>query len=69
MPLNHVAVVLWLVAIGLLLHRTASPLPALRRARRPALAILLFVLLYGAPLLALVLRLRRRVECWIERDG
>jgi lactate permease len=45
MPLNHVAVVLWLVAGGLLLHRTKSPGPALWRARRPALAILLFVLL------------------------
>jgi len=45
LPLNHVAAVLWLVAGDLLLHRAASPGPALRRARRPALAILPFVLL------------------------
>ncbi len=45
LPLTHVAVVIWLVAGGLLLARRIPPGPSLRRARRPALAILSFVVL------------------------
>ena len=48
LPLTHVAVVLWLVAGGLLLGRRdglARTHEALRRARRPAIALLLYVLL------------------------
>ncbi len=47
-PLTHVAVVLWLVALALLLRRrngAALGRQALRRAVRPALAMLLYVLL------------------------
>ena len=46
-PLTHVAVVLWLVALGLLWRGGALDRagPALARARRPALAMLLYVLL------------------------
>lgn len=46
-PLTHVAVVLWVVALGLLLARGRLPAAAgaLARARRPALTMLLFVLL------------------------
>jgi lactate permease len=46
--LTHVAVVLWLVAGALLLRRAdggAAAAAALRRARRPALAMLLYVIL------------------------
>ncbi|MBU8537600.1 L-lactate permease [Falsiroseomonas tokyonensis] len=47
-PITHVAVVLWLVAGGLMLHR-AEPLArgrtALARGLRPALAMLLYVVL------------------------
>ncbi|MDO9709563.1 L-lactate permease [Paracraurococcus lichenis] len=48
LPLSHVAVVLWLVAGALLLARRdglARAGAALRRARRPAIALLLYVLL------------------------
>ncbi|RAI58538.1 L-lactate permease [Roseicella frigidaeris] len=48
LPLTHVAVVLWLVSGGLLLARRDGPAraaAALRRAARPALALLLYVLL------------------------
>ncbi|MCW3477155.1 L-lactate permease [Limobrevibacterium gyesilva] len=48
LPLNHAMAALWLVALALLLRR-ANPagvaLGALRRAQRPALALLMFVLL------------------------
>jgi lactate permease len=46
-PLTHVAVVLWLVALGLLWRggTLARVAPALARARRPAVAMLLYVLL------------------------
>jgi lactate permease len=47
-PVTHVAVVLWLVALGLLtLHADGGSraAAALRRARRPAAAMLLYVLL------------------------
>ena len=45
LPLTHVAVALWAVAGLFLLLGRVSPGPALRRARRPALAILCFVVL------------------------
>ena len=45
LPLTHVAAVIWLVALLLLLLRRISPLASLRRARRPMLAILSFVVL------------------------
>ena len=47
-PITHVAVVLWVVAGGLLLARRdgrARAVAALRRAQRPAAAMLLYVLL------------------------
>jgi lactate permease len=49
-PVTHVAVVLWLVAVALLLLRGRAEAPAraaaaLRRAARPALAMLLYVVL------------------------
>ncbi len=47
-PITHVAVVLWVVAGGLLLARAdgaARAMAALRRAQRPALAMLLYVTL------------------------
>jgi lactate permease len=47
-PLTHVAVVLWIVAIGLLAMQAdgrSRAAMALRRARRPAAAMLLYVLL------------------------
>lgn len=47
-PVTHVAVVLWLVSGGLLLARADGParaLAALRRAQRPAMAMLLYVTL------------------------
>lgn len=47
-PVTHVAVVLWIVAGGLLLARAdgaARGLAALKRAQRPALAMLLYVTL------------------------
>ena len=46
-PLTHVAVVLWLVALGLMAARgrLAGAAPALQRAARPALAMLLYVVL------------------------
>ncbi len=45
LPLTHVAAVLWLVAVAVLVLRRRSPMAALRRARKPMLAILCFVVL------------------------
>ena len=67
LPLTHVAVVLWLVAGGLLLRQRAPvrrAAVALRRAARPALAMLLYVvlgrLLAGSGAAAALARRRRR---------
>ena len=45
LPLNHPIVALWLVAFGLLIACGRRPWAALRRGRKPALALLMFVLL------------------------
>ena len=45
LPLTHVAALIWLVAAAILAVRRIPPWPSLRRARRPVLAILSFVVL------------------------